>query len=79
MSDTHSSYTDPVFAKNQRKNEPTTGARPPAETRTDLYDDESIAIWPMVMKVWHLRRPIAWAFGGAIGVFLLGLVLVYLW
>jgi len=50
-----------------------------ADAGGDLYDDESISLWPMVMKVWRSRRTIRLAFGGALGVFLLGLALVYLW
>jgi len=65
--------------RESRKNEPTTEARPPAEMHTEIYDDESIAIWPKVMELWHFRRTIARAFGGAIGVFLLGLAFVYVW
>jgi hypothetical protein len=65
--------------RESRKNEPTTEARPPAEMHAEIYDDESIAIWPMVMKVWSFRRAFGWAFGGAIGVFLLGLALAYVW
>ena len=50
-----------------------------ADTGGDSYEDESISLWPMILKVWHSRRTIGLAFGGALVVFLLGLALVYSW
>lgn len=64
--------------RESRKNEPTSEAHSPAEVHSELYDDKSIAIWPMVMKLWNYRRAIGWAFGCALLVFLLGLTLIYL-
>ncbi len=54
-------------------------AHSPTETQTEIYDDESMSLWPIAMKVWGFRRVIGMAFGGALGVFLLGLALVYVW
>ena len=65
--------------RESRKNEPTSEAHSPAEMHSELYDDKSISIWPMVMKLWNYRRAIGWAFGWALLLFLLGLTLVYLW
>jgi hypothetical protein len=62
-----------------KKRKPTSETDSPVETHDDIYDDESISLWPMITKVWNSRSVFGLAFGGALGVFLLGLALVYVW
>ncbi|MCX6545121.1 MAG: hypothetical protein NTV05_12015 [Acidobacteria bacterium] len=50
-----------------------------ADAGGENYDDESISLWPMIVKVWNSKRTIGLAFGGALAVFLLGLAFVYVW
>ena len=62
-----------------KKNESTIGAHSPAETSIERYEGEGIALWPIVMRFWQYRRTIGLALACALGLFLAGLLFVYIW
>jgi hypothetical protein len=49
-------------------NEPATHARHPVDPRDDSYDDDTISLWPLVLRLWHYRMVIILASVVTVGV-----------